>query len=95
DFRATGAKCWDSSDCIEVSYTGLQPLAYDYGLEGVAMLRAAELTISHSHTRPNGERYTTAFSQLPLRGRGENIASGTGRMSKSAYVFDLWREDDK
>lgn len=95
DFRASGAKCWDSSNSIEVSYTGLQPLAYDYGLEGVAMLRAAELTISHSHTRPNGESYTTAFSQLPLRGRGENIASGTGRMSKSAYVFDLWREDDK
>lgn len=95
DFRASGATCWDSSNSIEVSYTGLQPLAYDYGLEGVAMLRAAELTISHSHTRPNGESYTTAFSQLPLRGRGENIASGTGRMSRGSYVFDLWREDGK
>ena len=62
DFR-TGSEAWawDSSNTQKVQYTGLNTLIYDYELEKVAMQRAAEIAISFSHTRPNGETCFTAY----------------------------------
>lgn len=92
EFRASGAKCWDEKNENEVAYTGLKGLTYDYGLEQVAMLRAAEIAVTFSHTRPNGSSCFTAFSSLPLTAKAENIAAG---QSTAAGVFTSWREDDK
>ena len=87
-FRASDAKCWNEDNTAEVAYTGLQPLTYDYALEQAAMLRAAEIAVSFSHTRPNG---TLCFSALPLYMHGENIAAG---QTTAASAFTSWREDD-
>lgn len=87
-FRESNAKCWNEDDSAEVAYTGLQPLTYDYALEQAAMLRAAEIAVSFSHTRPNG---TLCFSALPLYMHGENIAAG---QITAASAFTSWREDD-
>ncbi|MBE6816263.1 MAG: hypothetical protein E7520_00985 [Ruminococcaceae bacterium] len=53
---------------------GLSPLTMTQSLTDGAMLRAAETTVSFSHTRPNGEQCFTAFSWS--RAAGENIAYG-------------------
>ena len=58
---------------------GVQPLAYDTGLEECAMLRAAECQIVFDHSRPNGWDCFTAAAQLGVEtgwARGENIAEG-------------------
>ncbi|MEY8461644.1 CAP domain-containing protein [Eggerthellaceae bacterium 24-137] len=91
DFRASDAKCWNEDDTAQVA-VGKQPaLAYDYALEQAAMLRAAEIAVSFSHTRPNGTLCFTAFSSLPLYTYGENIAAG---QTTAAAAFTSWREDD-
>ena len=43
---------------------GVQPLTFDYTLEKIAMQRAAEIAVSYSHTRPNGEAWG---SLIPLK----------------------------
>ncbi len=85
------AWAWDSTNTTRVSYSGLSELTYDYGLERVAMQRAAEIAISYSHTRPNED---TCFSAYPPEagGGGENIAAG---FTTAAGVFVGWREDDE
>lgn len=92
DFRESDAKCWNEDDSAEVAYAGLQPLTYDYALEQAAMLRAAEIAVSFSHTRPDGTRCFTALSSLPLYTWGENIAAGQAT-AQSAFVS--WREDSE
>lgn len=91
DFR-TGddAWCWDSSDTNKVYQTDLAPLTYDYGLEQIAMLRAAEIAASFSHTRPNGESCFTA-TVGSCRSWGENIAAG---QVSAASAFTSWQETD-
>ncbi|MBQ4381262.1 MAG: Ig-like domain-containing protein [Oscillospiraceae bacterium] len=73
--------------------TTLQPLAYDYGLEKVAMLRAAEIAVAYikGHIRPvNAPFYTAKVDGLTSS--GENMAYG----QPSAYdVYIAWREDDE
>lgn len=88
-FRASDAKCWNENNTVEVTYSGLQPLTYDYALEQAAMLRAAEIAVSFSHTRPNG---TLCFSALPLYMHGENIAAG---QTTASSAFTSWREDNE
>lgn len=95
DFRASSPKCWNADNKTQKTYSGLKALTYDYELEKVAMLRAAELVLRCEHTRPNGEHYSTAFSQLPLTGGAENIAWGTGTMATMKAIFEGWREDNK
>ncbi len=53
---------------------GLSALTMTEALTDGAMIRAAETTVSFSHTRPNGEQCFTAFSWS--RAAGENIAYG-------------------
>ena len=69
----------------------LKPLQYDYDLERVAMLRALELAVSFSHTRPNGTAWSTAFPKK-CSTKGENLAYG----QIDVYgAFTALREDDK
>lgn len=99
EFRASNPTCWNSDNKTQTTYSGLSALAYDYSLEQVAMLRAAEIAYQgkdyYSHTRPNGENYETASWHLPLTSRSENIAWGTGTLGTMDSIFEGWREDDK
>ena len=91
-FRASNAKCWNSANTAQVA-VGKQPaLAYDYELEKVAMLRAAEIAVSYGHDRPDGTDCFTAFPAAPLYACGENIAAGYGTANA---VFVGWREDNE
>lgn len=65
---------------------GLNPLSWDSTLEQTAALRAAECTVSFSHTRPNGQ---DCFSAYPsgVRLGGENIAAGS---RTAEQVVNLW-----
>lgn len=92
DFRASDAKCWDENDKAEVAVGKQAALTYDYALEQAAMLRAAEIAVTFSHTRPNGSSCFTASSSLPLRASGENIAAGQ-RTAEAAFIS--WREDNE
>ena len=66
----------------------LEKLEYDYSLEKVAMERAAELSVSYSHTRPNGldcfSLYDYGYDAM-----GENIAMG---QSTTESAFEAWAE---
>lgn len=86
------AWAWAQDNQTKTQYTNLQPLQYDYELEKIAMLRAAEVALSHSHTRPNGTDCFSAYQNYPSTGRGENIAAG---YSTSAAVFEGWQETDE
>lgn len=90
DFR-TGEDAWylDKDNRTRITETGLKELQYDYDLENTAMLRALEIAVHFSHTRPNGKQWNTAH-----HGRytmGENIAYGYG---SAEAVFKGFREDD-
>lgn len=88
-FRASSdAWYWNEGDKSKTTCSGLQPLTYDYALEQAAMLRAAEIAVSFSHTRPNG---TLCFTTLPLYMHGENIAAG---QTTAAAAYTDWREDN-
>ena len=64
---------------------GLEALTLTKGLTDGAMIRAAETTLSFSHTRPNGERCFTAFEWTSAA--GENIAYG---QTSPKQVMDGW-----
>ena len=69
---------------------GLQPYKYDLRLEKAAMVRAKEITVKFSHTRPDGTSCGTAVTQA---GAGsptdENIGMGT---SSAAEVMKAWMD---
>ena len=92
-FRTNSSQAWywNESDTDKVYNDGLQPLTYDYDLEEAAMIRAAEIAVFYSHTRPNGRKCSTAHKDMNNYG-GENIAAGY----KSAdAVFAGWKEDSE
>jgi len=61
----------------ERAKVNLPPLVYDEALLPVAELRAQEASRKFSHTRPNGEPWSTAFTDMGVFGhRGENLAYG-------------------
>ena len=70
--------------------TGLAPLVYDYGLERIAMQRAAECAVHYDHIRPDG---TVCYAIYPdgAWAIGENIAAGQSSVSS---VFKAWKEED-
>lgn len=86
----TEAWCWDESNTNKVNCQGAE-LSYDYELERIAMLRAAEIAISYAHTRPNGERCFTAYSDGYMA-MGENIAAG---YESAEEVFVGWQETNE
>lgn len=86
----TEAWCWDESNTNKVNCQGAE-LSYDYELERIAMLRAAEIAISYAHTRPNGEICFTAYTDGYMA-KGENIAAG---YQSAKSVFEGWQETDE
>lgn len=87
---------WNERNNKKIKVKGLKKLKYDYGLEKVAMQRAAEIAIQFSHTRPDGRNCFTAYSDLKVTTwtAGENIAWGTN-VSRAKWVNALWREDQE
>lgn len=92
DFRTgSDAWAWDSSNTKKERYSGLGKLTYDYELERVAKLRAAEIALRFSHSRPNGDADPwSAYSGGNYK--GENIAAG---YSSAASVFAGWQETNE
>lgn len=78
----------DKNNKTQVKVKGLKKLQYDYNLEKTAMLRALEIAVYFSHTRPNGKKWSTAHSGSYTR--GENIAYGYG---SAKAAFNGFRED--
>ncbi len=62
----------------ERSKAGLSPVTADATLQSAAQIRAKEIEISFSHTRPDGSSFSSVLSQqgISYRGAGENIAWG-------------------
>ncbi len=89
----TGSDAWyiaeDNKTRITVS--GLKELTYDPELEKVAMLRAKEIAVYFSHTRPDGTGWGTAFPDA-YKTKGENLAYGYGTADSA---FKALAEEDK
>lgn len=67
---------------------GLQPYKYDLRLEKAAMVRAKEITVKFSHTRPDGrDSYSVVYEAGVGCPSGENIGMGT---ASAEYMMTLW-----
>ncbi len=73
---------------VERSRVGLQPLRFSDDLAASALIRAREIPIKFSHTRPNGTKCFTAMAQVGHI-LGENLAGGQ-RTPKQ--VVDAWMD---
>lgn len=72
------------------SYT---PLEWSADLETAARLRAAEASVSFSHTRPNGQSWDTVFAEADAQnGKAENLAWNAGDETADAMqqAVELW-----
>ncbi|MBO5371555.1 MAG: CAP domain-containing protein [Lachnospiraceae bacterium] len=85
---------WNSDNTEKIQCENLEELTYDYKLEEVAMLRAAEIAVAYGHGRPDGTSRTTAYSECGYYsyGSAENIAAGQ-RTEESAFI--AWAEEDE
>ena len=95
EFRTgSDAWYWNEDDSTKTVCKDLKPLAYDYGLEKIAMQRAAEISIYLSHTRPDGNRWTTALDEAGRAAtyKGENIAAW---QITADEAFTSWREENE
>ena len=92
----TGEDAWQLDESENKVYLeGLGELQYSYALEAIAMQRAVEVALSHSHTRPNGERCFTCLASDGTRSWGENICCGWGMNTNAAQAFECWSETDE
>ena len=90
-FRTSGsAWYWNQDNTTWTTVTGLGKLAYDYELEKVAKVRAAEQAQCEGHTRPNGSKWSTAFPAGNYA-KGENIAIG---YTTAATAFEGLKEEN-
>lgn len=96
DFRqGDEAWAWDENNTDKIIYSDLGALKIDPVLERIAMLRAAEIALSNSHFRPNGELYTTAYNGIMGESIAENIAADSGVQFLTAEAtFEAWKEED-
>ena len=92
--NSSDAWYWNSDNTTKTYCKNLVTLQYDYQLEKVAMLRAAEIALSYGHERPNGQRSFTAYDDLgyTYTWAAENIAAG---YTTAAAVNEGWIEADE
>ena len=88
---------WNESDTEKIKVSA-DPLEYDYGLEQIAMQRAAEIAVYFAHTRPDGSAWYDAAAKdaggALYYSNGENILWGSGYLADSAEAaFDIWKEE--
>ena len=93
DFRAeSDLWVWDQTNSTKLPVDSRPAYIYDYGLEQAAKLRAREIALCYSHTRPDGSDPWTAYpTGIFYGGRSENIAAGQRDV---AAAFNAWREDN-
>ncbi|MCR5743742.1 MAG: CAP domain-containing protein, partial [Lachnospiraceae bacterium] len=84
----------EEDNSTQTVVTGLGTVSYDYGLEMVAMQRAAEIAVRWAHSRPNGGEWYDVYSELGLSysAAGENLAAGH---SSVEFAFVGLAEKDK
>ncbi|MCI1305679.1 MAG: CAP domain-containing protein [Lachnospiraceae bacterium] len=93
NFRTSSdAWYWDETNTQKVNAAS-SALTYDYGLEEIAMQRAAEIATSYSPTRPDGTSCFTAAASDGSTSLAENIAAGSS--SSADVIFNLLKEEDK
>lgn len=91
NFRTgSSAWYWNQDNTTWTTVSGLKKLSYDYELEKVAKVRAAEQAQRQGHTRPDGSKWSTAFPGGNYH-RGENIAIG---YSSAAEAFQGLLEEN-
>ncbi|MDE6850973.1 MAG: hypothetical protein K2J67_00585 [Lachnospiraceae bacterium] len=83
---------WDENDADKITYQDLGALSIDPVLERIAMLRAVEIALAFSHTRPNGQSCFTAYRDDIKGNIAENIAAG---YSSAEDAFRGWQETDQ
>jgi len=74
---------------IERSYFGLTPLGTTDAMHAAAALRSYEVSITFSHSRPDGSSCFTVFRELNIvsRAHAENIA---GNFTTAERVVNAW-----
>lgn len=71
---------------------GLPALAYNNVLEEGAMIRAQEIIVNFSHTRPDGSKFYSVFDgSYAFSAMGENLAAG---FNTAASVVDGWMNSE-
>ena len=77
----------------ERAKAGLPALSMDRTVNAAAQVRAQEIVLSFSHTRPNGANCFTALREAGVnyRGAGENIAYG---QSSAQAVVNAWMNSE-
>jgi uncharacterized repeat protein (TIGR02543 family) len=69
---------------------GLNGLSYNESLQAASDLRAIEISVLFSHTRPNNTQWGGVHPNF-ARGSGENIASG---QSSASRVMNAWKNSE-
>lgn len=92
-----GRDAWymNSTNTEKVYVRGLSDLQWDYELEKLAMIRAAELALRYDHERPDGTQCFTIYSEAAISygySAGENIAYGYRTVQS---MFDGWAEENE
>ena len=85
DFR-TGSEAWaygENGKKDYASYKGLGKLKYDYGLEKVALQRAAQIALYNVHSLPDGGE-SQSLTINGIKSDGENLCAGYGDNNKTA-----------
>ena len=75
---------------VERSKVGAPPLRFSDDLAASALIRARELPIKFSHTRPNGSKCFTAMAQVGHI-LGENLAGG---QTTPQQVVEAWMNSE-
>jgi uncharacterized protein YkwD len=94
EFRTTGDAWYYNADGTRRENIKVGALTYDYGLEEIAMQRAAEVAVSFSHTRPNGTAWSTVQASDESTPSGENLAASIGNTTYTT-AHTLLREDNE
>lgn len=93
-FRTSGsAWFWNSDNKTKTTNYKAAALQYDYGLEQIAMQRAAEIACSFSHTRPDNTSCFTAKDSKNHSSHAENIA--VTYSSSESNAFNLFKEENQ
>lgn len=89
--KSDDAWAWNETNSKKVKYKNLKNFKYDYNLEKIAMQRAAEISVTFGHVRPDGTSCFSAYGDnFEYYAYGENIAVG---YTSADSVFKAWRED--
>ncbi|SCW27688.1 Glucan-binding domain-containing protein (YG repeat) [Ruminococcaceae bacterium YRB3002] len=87
DWRTGANWYWNKNNTSKTTFAKDQlcSLQWDYELEEIAKIRAAEIAVMFGHGRPNGQDSLTAVSSNGVTAAGENISMGAGKDENGVY----------